>query len=128
MNDKRPVHARRLAVLGTALLPLLCTGCLAVGLTERSEFEEAQRTPVKFPSARAADDFHAGLRESDREVYVEANTFVVPFLVARRSELYHETDHYNAEVRRADVDRDGEITEDEARTYLGSVRSGGEGD
>ena len=45
----------------------------------------------------------------------------MPFLVARGGKLYHETAHYNAEVRLADVNRDGDITEEEAQAYLAYV-------
>ena len=107
---------------GLALLPLLSTGCVVVGGAKRTEFEEAQRLPVKFSSATAAQDFHEGLRLSDREPYTDASGFVAPFLFARGSATYHETAHYNAEVRLADVDRDNEITEAEARAYASQVR------
>lgn len=124
MNDKRHVAKvvfRQSAVFGLALLPLLTTGCLFVGGTQRTEFEEAKRIPVKFRSTRAAHDFHEGLRQSDREAYTDVGGFVMPFLVARGGELYHETAHYNAEVRLADVNRDSDITEEEAQAYLAYV-------
>lgn len=121
VNDKRhvaQVTLRQSTVLGLVLLPLFTTGCLFVGGTEWTEFEEAKRIPVKFLSVGAAHDFHEGLRRSDREAYTDARGFVMPFLVARGGKFYHETAHYNAEVRLADVNRDSDITEEEAQAYL----------
>ena len=53
MNDKRHVPKGVLRRrFGLALLPLLTTGCLFVGGTQRTDFEEAERLPVRFASAR----------------------------------------------------------------------------
>ena len=123
MNDQlsSPPARIRPALLGLALLPLWTSGCLFAGGTKRTEFVEQDRILVRFPTAQAAHDFHAGLRQSDREAYTDAGGFVVPFLVAGGGARYHETAHYNAEVRLADVNRDNNITEAEARDYLAYV-------
>lgn len=115
-----PIH--QLAVLGIALLSLLTSGCLYAGGSKRIEFEETDRILVKFSTALAAQDFHDGLRQSSREDYTEGGGFLVPFLIARGGAVYHETAHYNAEVRLADVNRDSDITETEAQAYLAFVR------
>ena len=123
MNDQlsSPPARIRPSLLGLALLPLFTSGCLFAGGTKRTEFEESERILVRFPTAQAAHDFHAGLRQSDREAYTDASGFVVPFLFVRGGARYHETAHYNAEVRLADVNRDNDITEAEARDYLAYV-------
>ena len=126
MNDQRQAAkdlVRRCTRFGLALLPLLTPGCLFVGVTERTEFEEAKRIPVRFLSERAAHDFHDAHRQSDREQYTDVDHFVMPFLVGREQKLYRETAHYNAGVRLADVNRDSDITEDEARAYLEYTQS-----
>ena len=107
--------SRAATILALLSLP---TGCLCVGGSQQTKFNEVERIAVKFPSARAAQDFHDGLEQSDRKAFTETHGFVVPLLFARGGELYHETVHYNAEVRLADVDRDGEITEAEAQEYV----------
>lgn len=122
MNDRRHGWVRRrAAALGLTILPLLSTGCLYLGASERIEFDESKRLPVKFASAQAARDFHEGLRLSDRDEYTDKGGFVMALLLARGHSLYHETAHYNAAVRRTDVDRDGSITDAEARAYLADV-------
>ena len=124
MNDKRPMATVifwLFTVFGATLLPLLITGCLFVGGTKRIEFDKARRISVRFSSVKAAHDFHEGLRRSDRDAYTDEGGFVVPLIVARGGKVYHETEHYNAEVRLADVNRDGEITEEEAQAYLAYV-------
>ncbi len=118
MNDGRTAAQ---STLGLALASLLISSCVVVGATKRTEIDEAGRLPVRFPSVQAAHDFHEGLRQSDRAAYTDASGLAVPLLFGRATETYHETAHYNAEVRLADVDRDGAITEEEARAYLDLV-------
>lgn len=113
---------RLFTAFGAVLIPLVSTGCLFVGGTRRIEFDEESRTAVKFSCVEAAHDFHEGLRLSDPEPYTDVSGFAAPFIAARAGGVYHETDHYNAEVRLADVNRDRTITEEEAEAYLAYVR------
>ena len=125
VNDKRHMAAvifRLFTVFGFALFPLFLTGCLVLGGSQRTEFDETKRISVKFSSVKAAHDFQEGLRQSDRDAYTDVGGFVVPFVVARGGRVYHETEHYNAAVRLADVNRDDEITEEEAQAYLAYVK------
>lgn len=122
MNDKRHGRAlRRIAACGLALLPIFSSGCLYLGASERIDFDEAKRLPVKCASAQAARDFHAAIRLSDKDEYTDKGGWVMALLLARGHSLYHETAHYNAAVRRADVNRDGTITEEEAQSFLAEV-------
>ncbi len=125
MSERRHVARwllRRAAGLGLALFPLFGSGCLYLGESRQTDFDESKRTAVRFATARAARQFHDGFRSSDREAHTDHDAFVMPFLVAQGEWVYHETAHYNAEVRLADVDRDGSITEEEAHAYLEHVK------
>jgi hypothetical protein len=72
-----------------------------MGGGHRTEYDEAIRYPVRFSSAGAARDFHAALEESDREPYTDEGGFVVLLIAGGGRDVYHETQHYNAQVRRS---------------------------
>ena len=109
---------RLACLLACFLMPALTTGCLFAGGAKRIEVDEATRIHVKFSGADAARDFHEAFSRSDAEPFTAMSGYVVPFLVARGEGVYHETLHYNAAVRLADIDRDGSITAQEARNYV----------
>jgi len=105
------------SLLAILLLSAIGTGCLYAGGAKRIESDEDSRIVVRFSGTEAAREFHEAFRRSDPEPYTEKSGFIVPLVLARGEAVYHETLHYNAAVRRADVDRDGRITTDEAREY-----------
>ena len=99
------------------LFPLVC-GCVVMGGGHEIVFDEEHRLPVRFASVAASDAFHDGLEMADPDEFEEAGGFVVFGLVAMGGEIFHETQFYNAQVRLADVDRDGVIDDAEASRYL----------
>ena len=103
------------------LLPLglavVCSGCLFMGGGDRVEIDEERRYRVQFSSVEAARVFHRALEASDHDLFVNEGGFMIPFVAFAGGSVFHETDHYNAQVRLADVDRNGEITEEEASAY-----------
>ena len=109
------------AAVAVALLPLVSVGCLFAGGVRRIESDESARILVRFSGVEASREFHDALERSDPEPYTDMGGFVVPFVAARGEGVYHETLHYNAAARIADVDRDGRITQEEARDYAAWV-------
>ena len=107
------------AVIGVflALSSLFVSGCVVMGGGDEVIFEEALRYEVQFESVVASRDFYRGLEASDREGFTEASGFVIAGLFAYGGDRFYETQHYNAQVRRADVDGDSLITDAEASAY-----------
>ena len=113
-------RSRRLIAVGLAALPFV-SSCLAMGGGDKTLFDESQRYSVRFANRNASHAFYEGLGRADRDDYTDGGGFVVLFLAGGGGSVFHETPFYNAQVRRADVDRDGEITEEEALDYLAQV-------
>ena len=99
------------------LFCVFTSGCLIMGGGKETHFEEDIRLRVRFQSLAASTDFHDGMNRSDREWYIDAGGITVPFLFLGGGVVFHETQHYNAQVRMADVDGDSLITDDEASAY-----------
>ena len=110
----------RSCVVAIAALPFAC-GCLAGGGGEKTVFDESERYQVRFANRDASRAFHEGLASADREDYTDGGGFFVLFLAGGGGSTFYETQFYNAQVRRADIDRDGEITEEEALDYRDAV-------
>lgn len=110
----------RFYLVGLAALPFVCS-CLAMGGGKETLFNESERTPVRFANRSASHAFYEGLARADRTDYTDGGGFFVLFLAAGGGNTFHETEFYNAQVRRADIDLDGEITEEEALDYRGLV-------
>lgn len=110
----------RLCVVALAALLFTC-GCLAGGGGEKTVFDESERCQVRFASRGASQAFHEGLARADRDDYTDGGGFFVLFLAGGGSSTFYETQFYNAQVRRADIDRDGEITAEEALDYRDAV-------
>ncbi len=118
--DPRTPRPQRRPLVALALCALL-PGCLMAGGGNRIEFDEDIRLPVRFASPAACEAFHAGLDLSDRAPFTRGRGFYVLLLAGGGERVFHETQHWNAQVRRADADADGTITEDEATRYRASV-------
>ena len=99
-----------------ALCPFTC-GCVFMGGGDEVIFDEALRYQVQFESIAASKDFYEGLEASDRENFTEDSVFVIPGLAACGGDIFYETEHYNAQVRMSDMDRDDVITDEEAQLY-----------
>ena len=99
-----------------AILPLV-SGCLAFGGGYEIRFDESLRYPVRFSSIEAAGLFHEGLDRANRDHFTEGGGFGILFVFGHGGGVFHETEFYNAQVRAADADRDGNITDEEAAAY-----------
>ncbi len=106
----------RISCLGLSIAPLL-GGCLFMGGGHAVRIDESARIPIRFESIAASNDFHAGMAHADRTDYTDGGGFVVLLLAGAGESEFHETPFYNAQVRRADIDRDERISNDEARAY-----------
>src|SRR5687768_2200785 len=93
-----------------ALLLPLVSGCLAFGGGHEIRFDESLRYPVSFASIEAAGLFHEGLARASRKGFTEGGGFGILFLFGHGRGVFHETEFYNAQVRAADIDRDGILT------------------
>ena len=110
----------RASILLIGLAPLLSSCLLAHGGTKVIVVEEP-RIDVSFESGQAADDFYRGLYDSDRSTYTDAGGYYLIGVAMGGGSTFHETAHYNAQVRQADIDGDGVITEAEAKGYRGRL-------
>ena len=113
-------HGSHACLVVAAALPLV-GGCLAMGGGEKTCFDEDERITVRFANRTASNAFYQGFARADRGDYTDGGGFFVLLLAGGGGSLFHETQFYNAQVRRADVDRDGEITEEEALGYREAV-------
>ena len=113
---------RSMPWMSVALVPVL-SGCLVMRGARSVEVEEQERIAVRFESSTAADVFFEALARSSREDHTDERGFAVPFLAIGGETIFHETRHFNAQVRMADVDRDGNISQTEAAAYLDRVRT-----
>lgn len=110
----------RASILLIGLAPLL-SGCLLAHGGTKVFVNEASRSHVSFESGQAADDFYRGLHDSDRSTYSDTHGYYLVGIAMGGGITFHETAHYNAQVRQADIDIDGVITEGEAKGYLGRL-------
>ena len=101
--------------LGVVLSLSFLTGC--VSLERELEFSDAERLEIRFENAEASGAFHRVMRRAKVYYSEQKIQFLFPVYVRVKWTL-HETEFYNALVRRTDVDRDGEITESEANATL----------
>ena len=62
-----------------------------------------------------------GVARADRGDYRDGGGFFVLLIAGGGGSTFYETQFYNAQVRRADIDRDGVITEEEAIEYRNVV-------
>ena len=91
-----------------------------MGGTKKTSYE-GDRLTVKFESVDASKEFYRGMSNADRADFIDGGGFVILFVFGRGSATFHETRFYNAQVRQADVNRDGLITEEEAKSYRKNV-------
>ena len=106
-----------LLVLGVAAVG---TGCVAVRIRSTVAFDESQAVHGTFASADAAALFYASLNKntiaSDDPAYTSSGV-CLPVLVLVHREAIRGTAYYNAQIRKADANMDGTISEIEAFRY-----------
>ena len=103
-----------------AAMALVLPGCAVGYMSFQHEIDERARAPVRFASPLAARAFHSVLAQrlaapkhgGTSTVYVP-----IPFVLVVVLATVHETEFYNAQVKRADQDSDGTISEQEAQSY-----------
>ena len=105
----------RLATLVIVVLFLFSNGCVAV--SRRVEYSDVERLKIRFEGVAAAKAFWSSFHRL-KPYHSDMNWIVSPLLLVRVEWVLHETEFYNAQVRKADVDRDGVITEAEAELLL----------
>lgn len=91
------------------------TGCIH---TEKTTYRDEERLPVEFENDTAARLFYETLSKT-RSSRSETNTEVsLPIIFAHKERIVQgESSAFNSAVRRCDTNRDGRITETEARIF-----------
>ena len=113
---------RRMMWLLFSVVPLL-SGCVVMDGGMRVAIDESSRLPVQFEDRASFEAFHEGLARSSRDDYTDVSGFGIPFVAFSARAVFHETHHFNAQVRMTDVDRDGTISSEEAAAYLERTRA-----
>ena len=103
---------RRTPVLALIVALILSSGCFS--FQKRASFSDTQRLEVTFENAAAAKAFsaafdHPAVRHSDWKISVCA------LLLMNVELVLHEKEWHNYLVRKADINRDSVITEEEAQ-------------
>jgi len=106
---------RLLATAGLLTLGLLPTGCISI--ERHIEFSDVDRLKVTFENKEAARIFFGTM--SRMKLYHSEQTIQTFFLVGWRVRWnLHETEWFNHQVRRTDIDGNGLVTEQEAKTMI----------
>lgn len=108
---------RTSTILLCTLTLSLASGCTLAG-GHRVIIHEKERISVRFENLNASKLFYKGMNESDRDDFTDHGGMLVLGIGMGGGEAFHETAYYNAQVRMADIDRNGVITEAEAGAYL----------
>lgn len=90
---------------------VLSSGCFS--FQRRAEFSETPRLEVSFENAAAAAAFHRAFDATPMQ-YSDWKFTVSPLMLVNVELVLYEREWYNSLVRRADINRDGVITEEEA--------------
>jgi len=108
---------RSLGVLGAAIC---LSGCLIYSHDEKVLEPEAERLTVRFENDEALETFQNAVSKRYRHGDGEAGSsrFWLPFLVSvSETEVLSENAYYNRQVEKADVEKDGVISQAEAEIY-----------
>lgn len=106
-------------VLQTALLGLVLLGSVGcIGISRKVETSEKDRLPIRFENAEASRLFYSEMNEPKPYMSDQSYFLALPFAFGVEWVL-HETEWFNHQVRRSDIDADGLLTEQEARTLVG---------
>ena len=119
---------RKASGLGMLVGPLaICAlaggGCLINSSRTKVIEPDAPRMSVQFQSETAMAAFQKAAENRYRTGGGErgSGAFAIPFVIAAsETRVLSENAFYNTQVRKADVDGDGSISEAEARVYAGT--------
>lgn len=106
---------------GLLSLLLLNAGCIS---TEKTEYRDVERAKVEFESDTAGRSFYEGLSKmQNRRPRNESRTDVALPIVFEHKHRVVEGDNvlFNEAVQRCDSNKDGRITETEARIFCDSM-------
>ena len=106
-----------------AVCALAGGGCLVNSATTKVLEPDAPRMSVKFQSETGMAAFQKAAENRYRAGGGErgSGSFAIPFVVAAaETRVLSENAFYNTQVRKADVDGDGSISDAEARVYAGT--------
>ena len=98
-------------------------GCLINSSNTKVIEPDAPRTSVQFQSETAMAKFQKAAENRYRAGGGErgSGSFAIPFVIAAsETRVLSENAFYNTQVRKADVDGDGTISDAEARVYAGT--------
>ena len=112
-----------LLVVPLAACAMAGGGCLINSASREVIEPDAPRTTVQFQSEKAMATFQKEVHGRYRAGAGEqgSGAFAVPFVMAvSETRVLSENAFYNTQVRKADVDGNGTITEAEARVYAGT--------
>jgi hypothetical protein len=123
----RGLH-RKLLRFGLLVAPLAAFavaggGCLINSASEEVIEPDAPRTSVQFESEKGMGAFQKEAENRYRSGGGErgSGAFAIPFVIAvSEKRVLSENAFYNTQVRKADVNGDGAISDAEARVYAGS--------
>lgn len=106
---------KRAVVLLVSVFLSCLSGCFS--FQRRSQFTETTRLKVTFEDAAAAAAFYRAFDATPMQ-YSDWKFTVSPLMLVNVELVLYEKEWYNALVRRADLNRDGVITEAEAGLLL----------
>jgi len=106
---------RRAPLTVLLIVSILASGC--IGVSRRVETSEENRLQIGFENSEAARLFYLSMLKPKPYMSDQSILFAFPFAIGIEWVL-HETEWYNHQVRRADIDQDGQISEQEARVLF----------
>jgi hypothetical protein len=112
-----------LLVAPLALCAVAGGGCLINSSNEKVLEPDAPRTSVQFESEKAMAAFQKETQNRYRAGGGErgSGAFAIPFVIAASEKrVLSENAFYNTQVKKADVNGDGTISDVEARVYAGT--------
>jgi hypothetical protein len=120
INHSTPLKPMTKAISRSAVIAaigMLLTGCIS---HQSTVYQDAERTRVEFESDAAARLFYETLSKTSgyRDQSESTTTVAIPFLFSsERKVLPGRNVEFNAAVAACDVNRDGKITEQEAKIF-----------
>lgn len=108
--------------LFVATLPAVAGGCLIMSSNEKIVGVDDPRVPVDFESDDGFVTFHQAVRRHDTESArrLGESDIAIPFILASSTERQlSDNAYFNRQVKSADVNDDGVLSDLEVRAYAG---------